>query len=112
MKKWNKDYSRLRGRHFVLELGTKDDQRASCGIQTRHTHEKFEDALKRMNKFKRSNCILCKTKVSTQCEQCNVFLCTKTVSGVKNCFKTFHTERNFMPGGTAIAEIDEEMDMP
>jgi len=81
-KKWNKDYSRLRGRHFVLEMGLNEVLRATGGIQTRHTQEEFDEALKRKNKFKRSNCILCATKVSTQCEQCNVFLCTKTVPGV------------------------------
>ena len=105
-KKWNKDFSRLRGRHFPMEIPLNNDQNAVDGVQTRHTQEEFDAALKRQNKFKRSYCILCKTKVSNQCEQCKVFLCTKSVDGVNNCWKTFHTERNFMPGGTANAEIN------
>ena len=103
---WNKDLSRLRGRHFIVEIPLNSGQRAPDGIQTRNTQEEFDEALKRQNKFKRSYCILCKTKVSTQCEQCNVYLCTKTVAGVNNCNKIFHTERNLMPGGTANAEIN------
>lgn len=109
-KKWNTDYSRLRGRHFPKEMSFNLEERASGSIQTRRTQEEFDASLKRKNKFKRSKCILCETKVPTQCEQCNVFLCTKTVSGGTNCWKTFHTERDFMPGAIVNEENDADDD--
>ena len=46
-KKWNKDFSRLRGRHFPMEIPLNNDQNAVDGVQTRHTQEEFDAALKR-----------------------------------------------------------------
>ena len=109
-KKWNTDYSRLRGRHHPLEICLDMEQIATGRIQTRHTQEEFEAALKRKNKIKRARCILCDTKVPMQCEQCNVFLCTKTKPGVMNCWKIFHTERNIMPTGAVAAENEADGD--
>jgi hypothetical protein len=109
-KQWNTDYSRLRGRHFPLEICLNDEQRMPDRIMTRHLQEDFDSALKRRNKITRARCILCDTKVTTQCEQCKVFLCTKTVVGVTNCWKFFHSERDLKPDGAVNAESEASND--
>jgi hypothetical protein len=107
-EKWNKDYSRLRGRHFPLEMELTEEQRGAGKLQSVGTMDEYQEGLKRKHKFKRSTCIMCSSLVGNQCEQCKVFLCTKTRPGMDNCWKTFHTEGNIFGESKVIDENEEE----
>jgi hypothetical protein len=45
-----------------------------------------------ISKYFRSRCIMCRRKVSTTCEQCEVFLCLDAPKDFENCWKQFHTK--------------------
>ena len=107
-EKWKKETSRLRGRHFPAQVEQTEEQRGAGKLQNVATAEEYAEGLKKQVKYKRSTCIMCGTLVNTQCLQCKAFLCLKTQSGVDNCWKTFHTERNFPEAVEESSESDEE----
>ena len=104
--KWNKDYSRLIGRHFPLEIELTEDQRGAGKLKNVSSLEEYQEGL---HKFQRSTCIMCSAIVKSQCEQCKVFLCIKTKPGMNNCWKKFHTARNIL-GESDVIEGKEEVD--
>ena len=48
------------------------------------------------SKYFRSRCIMCRRKVSSICEQCDVFLCLDAPKDFENCWKQFHTKIDIM----------------
>ena len=48
------------------------------------------------SKFRRSNCIMCRRKISYRCEQCGVYLCLDAPNDRENCWKQFHTQPDIM----------------
>jgi hypothetical protein len=77
---WNRDKFRTEGKHWPKQvlLPSSEGRDAS------------------ENKFKRSDCMMCRKRVSTQCEQCGIFLCLDAPADYDNCWKQFHSAKNII----------------
>lgn len=76
---WNRDQYRRVGAHWPTQ-----------GLVAGENRDKSD------SKFKRSDCIMCHKRISTQCEQCGIFLCLDAPANSENCWKQFHTAKNIM----------------
>jgi hypothetical protein len=57
------------------------------------------------SKYRRSNCITCRNRVSMPWKQCHVFLCLDAPARSLNCWFQFHNYRNIVTGQRYAADL-------
>ena len=84
-QQWEREPSRRLGYHFCLEI-----TRLAPLLEVDNNGN-----TDRIRWSFRGLCLICKSRVTTQCKQCKVFLCNIILEGEddKTCFETFHTEK-------------------
>lgn len=95
---WNKDRSRLVGRHYPVMIVNPTPERRGVGN------------VPRLRNLDRGRCINCTDHANTKCIQCGVYLCCRRTPlqmhiNDENCWMKFHTYRNFI---TMDEDSDED----
>jgi hypothetical protein len=97
----NRDaYNKSKDRLFGLHCPT---QKMKCDRNVQRSINNRADS-----RYKRGCCIICKQKVNTLCETCNVFLCLHTHENTRSCWKRAHYDVNVLEPRDSS---DEESDL-